>query len=49
MCLDQYTQVHIININKTCAFLQTTGGNDEPNIVIMRKSLRTSQHVQLRI
>ena len=24
--------------NKTCALLQTTGGQDEPNIVFMRKS-----------
>ena len=24
--------------------LQTTGGKDEPNIVFMRKSQRTSQH-----
>jgi len=24
--------------------LQTTGGKDEPNIVFMRKSKRTSQH-----
>ena len=32
------------NVNKTCSLLQTTGGKDEPNIVLMRKSLRTSQH-----
>jgi hypothetical protein len=40
----QYTQANINNVNKSCALLQTTGGKDEPNIVIMRKSLRTSQH-----
>ena len=40
----QYTQANINKVNKSCALLQTTGGKDEPNIVIMRKSLRTSQH-----
>ena len=32
------------NVNKTWAILQETGGKDEPNIVFMRKSKRTSQH-----
>jgi hypothetical protein len=26
------------NVNKTWAFLQTTGGKDKPSIVYMRKS-----------
>jgi len=26
------------NTNKTCVLIQTTGGKDESNIVIMRKS-----------
>ena len=26
------------NVNTTWAFLQTTGGRDEPNVVFMRKS-----------
>jgi hypothetical protein len=30
----QYTQTHTNNVNKTCAFLQTTGGKEEPNIVL---------------
>jgi len=38
-----YTQTYTKN-NKTRAILQTTGGKDEPNIVLMRKSYRTSQH-----
>ena len=33
-----YTQTNTNNVNKVCAFLQTTGDKDEPNIVIMRKS-----------
>jgi hypothetical protein len=37
-------QTNINNVNKTWALLQTTGDKDEPNIVFMRKSLRTSQH-----
>ena len=32
------------NVNKTRVHLQTTGDKDEPNIVFMRKSQRTSQH-----
>jgi len=31
-------QTNTNNVNKTCAVLQTTEGNDEPNIVFMRKS-----------
>ena len=38
-----YTQTYTIN-NKTWALLQTTGGKDEPNIVLMWKSYLTSQH-----
>jgi hypothetical protein len=38
------TQTNTNNVNKTCALLQTTGDKDEPNIVFMWKSLRTSQH-----
>jgi hypothetical protein len=37
-------QTHTNNVNKTRDILQTTGGKDEPNIVLMRKSSRTSQH-----
>ena len=33
-----YTPTHTNNVYKT------TGGNDEPNIVFMQKSQRTSQH-----
>ena len=33
-----YTQTNTNNINKTRALLQTTGGNDEPNMVFIRKS-----------
>ena len=29
-----YAQANKINVNKTSAFLQTTGGKDEPNIVL---------------
>ena len=38
-----YTQTYTKN-NNTRALLQTTGGKDEPNIVLMRKLYRTSQH-----
>jgi len=34
---------HKENANKTCAILQTTGGRDEPNIVFLWKSERTSR------
>jgi hypothetical protein len=30
----RYAQTHTNNVNKTCAFLQTTGGKEEPNIVL---------------
>ena len=33
--LDQTNTNHV---NKTCTLLQTTGGKDEPNIVLMRTS-----------
>ena len=33
-----YAQSSRNNVNKTCVLPQTTGGKDEPNIVIMRKS-----------
>ena len=35
------TQITLIRHDPS---LQTTGGKDEPNIVVMRKSQRTSQH-----
>ena len=38
-----YAQANTNNVNKTWAFLQTTGDKDKPNIVCIRKSLRTSQ------
>ena len=34
----QYTQTNTNNVNKTWVLLQTTGGNDELNIVTMPKS-----------
>ena len=34
----QYVQANTNNINKTWAFLETTRGNYEPDIVCMRKS-----------
>ena len=42
-CTVHYIQTYTKN-NKTRALLQTTGGKDEPNIVLMRKSYLTSQH-----
>ena len=33
-----YAQTNTNNVNKTWALLQTTGGKDEPNIVVMQKS-----------
>jgi len=39
-----YTQSTTTNTSKTCALLQTTRGKDEPNVVFLRKSQRTSQH-----
>jgi len=32
-----YTQANTNNVNKTCALLQTTGGEGEPNIVFIWK------------
>ena len=29
-----YAQINTTNVNKTCALLLTTGGNNEPNIVV---------------
>ena len=37
-----FKQIH--NVNKTQASPQTPGDKDEPNIVYMLKSLRTSQY-----
>jgi hypothetical protein len=39
-----FAQTNTNNVNKTSALLQTTGCKNEPNIVIIRKSKRTSQH-----
>jgi hypothetical protein len=39
-----YAQTNTNNLNKTCALLPTTGRKDEPNIALMRKQQRTSQH-----
>jgi hypothetical protein len=33
-----YAQANTNNVNKTWALLQITAGEDEPNIVLMRKS-----------
>ena len=33
-----YAQANTNNVNKTRALLQTAGGKDEPNIVVMRNS-----------
>jgi len=33
-----YTKTNTNNVNKRRAFLETTGGKDDPNIVCMRKS-----------
>ena len=38
MCWTKLSQANTNNVNKTCAFLQTTGGNGEPNVVFMWKS-----------
>ena len=39
ICVEhRYTQTNTNNVNKTRAILQTTGGKDDPNIVLMRKS-----------
>ena len=39
-------QTNTNNVNKTRAPLQTTGGKDEPNIVLMRKD---TIDIQIRI
>ena len=39
-----YTQINRNDVNETCVLLQLTGGKDEPNIGIMRKLSRISQH-----
>ena len=39
-----YAQTNTNNLNKTCALLPTTGRKDEPNIALMRKQQRSSQH-----
>jgi len=41
-----YTQTNTNNVNKTRALLQTTGGKDKPNIVVMVKALN---HVNIYI
>ena len=33
----KYTQANSNNVNKISAFLQTTGGKDEPNIILFRR------------
>ena len=39
-----YTQTNTNNVNKTYTHLQRTGSKEEPNLVVKRKSQRTSQH-----
>jgi len=39
-----YAQTNTNNVKKTWALIQTTRGNDEPNIMFMQKSWGTSQH-----
>ena len=47
MCVrHHYPQANTNNVNKTWALLQTTGGNDEPTIVCMRKSQLGTQNVK---
>ena len=41
-----YAHTNTKNVNKTCGLLQTTGGKVEPNIILLRKSWRTSKHVK---
>jgi hypothetical protein len=46
ICIGHHdTKASTNNVNKTYVLLQPTGGKDEPKIVFMRKSQRTSQHV----
>jgi hypothetical protein len=40
----QSRETNTNKVNKTWTLLQTTGGEDDPNIVFTRKSYRTSQH-----
>ena len=40
-----YMQTNTKNVNKTWALLQTITDKDNPNIGVMRKSVRTSQHI----
>ena len=42
---NHYAEANTNNANKSWALLQTSGGKDEPDIVCMRKSLRTSHQV----
>ena len=47
MCVGHhYPRANTINVNKTRALLQTTGGKDEANIVCMRKSQHGTQNVK---
>ena len=47
MCVGhQYPQASTNNVNKTCAFLQTTGVKNEPTIVYMRKLQHGTQNVK---
>ena len=39
----KYAQANTNNGNKACAFLQTAGSKDKPNIVSTGKSQRTSE------
>jgi hypothetical protein len=50
MCVGHlYPQANTHNVSKTRALLQTTGGNDEPTIVCMRKSQHGTQNVKTHI
>jgi hypothetical protein len=43
ICVEHhYAQTNTNNVNKTYALIQITGGKDEPNIDLMRKSQRKS-------
>jgi len=37
ICVEHHTQTNTNNVNKTRTLQQTTGGKDEPNIVLMLK------------
>ena len=46
ICVEHhYAQTCTNNVNKTCVFLLTTRGKDEPNIVFMRTSQHETQNV----